>query len=146
MECPEPCAFKSHTERGMDEGTSRTDFGLSARYFDELDIADDEYGDVYVKDEFEWCVSVNKGRYAILENLEKNEPVCMAPLDRPLLLELMKAVAEGRSRELLDKHPWTPGYPRGGPADRRTRPGLVSRRSGRPAPEDPRATGGPDRG
>lgn len=77
---------------------------------DELASADAEHPDVAVTHESEWCLTVLRSGFVVLEHLEEGEPKHLGPVDRRTALELMSAVADGRIDELSSR-PWKPGYP-----------------------------------
>lgn len=77
---------------------------------DELASGDAEHPDVAVTHESEWCLSVSRSGFVVLEHLEEGEPKHLGPVERRTALELMSAVAEGRIDD-LSALAWKPGYP-----------------------------------
>ncbi len=77
---------------------------------DELSAADRDHPDVSVTHETEWCLSVFRSGFVVLENLEEGDPMHLGPLDHGAILALMAAVAEGRIGD-VQSAAWKPGYP-----------------------------------
>ncbi len=93
-------------------GSMEADFPVErfGDLYDELCSADSEHSDVSVTHESEWSLAVYKSGFVVLENLEDGDPLHAGPLDRETVLELMRAVAEGRIAD-AQAHSWTDGYP-----------------------------------
>jgi hypothetical protein len=94
----------------MEKGTDSTDF---AELLAELDGGDVEHGTVAVKHESEWFLEMNRSRDVWLEHAEAadSSPVHLRHVPDEKLMQLMRAVAEGRFHD-VKKESWQPGYPR----------------------------------
>jgi hypothetical protein len=70
---------------------------------------DIEHADVSVTHESEWCISVFRGGYVILENFESGGECHMRGVSDGKVLELWALLAKG-DLESVKSEPWTPGY------------------------------------
>jgi hypothetical protein len=96
-----------HWTGEMESGFPSERFG---ELLDELSDADAEHPDVAVAHESEWCLTVYRSGFVVLENLGVGNPVHCGPLDRAKTIALMLAVAEGRIDD-VESEAWWPGYP-----------------------------------
>ncbi len=97
----------THRNGEMEDGYPVDQIG---RLYDELLKADSEHPDVAVTHESEWCLTVLKSGFLVLENLEKGEPKHVGPVNRDEAIELMMALANGLVDD-LHVVLWRPGYP-----------------------------------
>lgn len=88
-----------------------TDLAVFSALLSELDDRPDdtEHGSVAVTHESEWCISVSRGGYAILEHLEDGGECHMRDLSDQSIFELWNLLAVGNIEALREK-PWKPGY------------------------------------
>ena len=98
----------THRYGSMNPGDSSTDFVALLRELDERP-GDTEHGSVTVTHESEWSVSVSRGGYVILENLETGGERHMDEVPTSKILELWRYVADGNIAA-VEKEPWLPGY------------------------------------
>jgi hypothetical protein len=77
---------------------------------EELSVADAEHPNVSVTHESDWCLSIFRSGFVVLENLEDGEPMHHRPADSKQTIEIMVEVATGRIDEARSR-PWHPGYP-----------------------------------
>lgn len=77
----------------------------------ELDdrIEDTEHGSVSVTHESEWCISVSRGGYVTIENLESGDPRHMRDVSDSMILELWSRLANGDIVG-IQSEAWKPGY------------------------------------
>jgi hypothetical protein len=75
------------------------------------DPSDVEHDSVSVVHESDWAIAAYSGGLVTLEDVEDldKEPRHMVVDDREKVLQLFRAVADGRLAEVFDE-PWQPGY------------------------------------
>jgi len=76
---------------------------------DELTTADAEHGDVALTHESEWCISVSRSAYVVIEHLEDGEPRHMSDVPREKILDLLARLARGELAT-IQAESWSPGY------------------------------------
>lgn len=78
--------------------------------FDELQVADQEHGDVAViHEETGWSMSAHRDGRLVLENLDSGGERHMKPVPKDLVIQLWRLLAAGKIDKVLEQ-PWTPGY------------------------------------
>ncbi len=96
----------THTNGAMESSPPLT---VLPRLLDELATADAEHSDVALTHESEWCISVSRSGYVVLEHLEEGERRHMRDLPREKILDLLSRLARGELATIQTES-WSPGY------------------------------------
>src|SRR5687768_9790587 len=95
-----------HVTHWTGETVDELPFGRFGELIDSLRTADRPTSDVSLMHDSACCLTIFRGRIAVITKREGSEPVHAGPMSRDELVEIMRDVAEGKIASVLGSREW----------------------------------------